>query len=579
MSKGKTLATRAKPRSKSAAVIAPAFTKPTSPQPTAVPPLRAHSSAYHYPLLIEDEGIGKELLGWFDGIEEARNMPWRKKWLDPAKHESWEVEFGKLLEKRAYEVWVSEVMLQQTRVSTVIPYFNTWISKWPTVEALAEASHDDVLSVWKGLGYYSRATRLHDGAKAVVTAKDDVPCKIPSAVDALQKIPGIGRYTAGAVSSIAFGEAEPVLDGNVARVLSRQLGLYVDAKDKKSTDVLWEVADSLVKSVAGYPKKGRSSDPGQWNQALMELGSTICTPRPKCEECPIQRTCRVYVEGQILSTKKATVATGVPDIEDACTLCLQLNTEDLATAPEDAGDDDDDDEGATAPKSTKKRKTEQKPPANTISNYFTSRTTPKPKPDPAAPASSTDTPTSTAESSNPNKRKAPPATPSQTRAIATYCSLFPKKMPKKAVPEEDAVVCIISTPSSSSSSSSSTRRYLIEQRPAKGLLASLWQFPQQTLLPADKQTPASRKATARNYVASLGLGSLDGGEVRELGSPVHVFTHLKLTMHVVHVGLEGAAEGATSEGKTARRWVAAEDMAGATLSTGMRRCWELVAET
>ncbi|OAG06162.1 DNA glycosylase [Paraphaeosphaeria sporulosa] len=466
-------------------------------------------------------------------------MPWRKKWLDPAEHEGAEPEFGKVLEKRAYEVWVSEVMLQQTRVSTVIPYFNTWISKWPTVEALAEASHDDVLAVWKGLGYYSRATRLHDGAKAVLATTDDVPCKIPSAVDALQKIPGIGRYTAGAVSSIAFGEAEPVLDGNVARVLSRQLGLYVDAKDKKSTDVLWDVAGSLVKSVAGYPEQGRSPVPGQWNQALMELGSTICTPRPKCEECPIQRTCRVYAEGQILSTKKAAVTTDVPDIEDACTLCLQLDTEDLATAPEDAGDDDEND---AAPKPAKKRKTEQKPPANTISNYFTSRTAPnpKPKPDPATPTLSTEAAPPATESSN--KRKTPPATPAQAKAIATYCSLFPKKMPKKAVPEEDA-------------------------------------FPQQTLLPADQLTTEVRKATACAHVESLGLGSLDVGEVRELGSLVHVFTHLKLTMHVVHVGLEGAAEGGIGEGKTARKWVEEGDMGGATLSTGMRRCWELVAGT
>jgi A/G-specific adenine glycosylase len=342
-------------------------------------------------------------------------------------------------------------VLQQTRVSTVIPYFNTWISKWPTVGALAEASHDDVLAVWKGLGYYSRATRLHEGAKAVVSAKNAQSCKIPSGVDELQKIPGIGRYTAGAVSSIAFGEAQPVLDGNVARVLSRQLGLYVDAKDKKSTDVLWEVADSLVKSVARRSEKagGRSRIPGQWNQALMELGSTICTPRPKCEECPVRRTCRVYAEGETLSRRKSAAA-DLPDIEDTCTLCLQLDTEDLAAA----APEDNDDEGDDAPtKPAKRRKTEQKP-ANTISNYFASRT---PKADPAPPTPSTETPLEVPDLST--KRKAEVATPAQTKAIATYCSLFPKKMPKKAVPEEHAVVCIIEDAKS---------RFLIEQRPAKG---------------------------------------------------------------------------------------------------------------
>lgn len=280
--------------------------------------------------------------------------------------------------------------------------------------------------------------------------KPSQSCKIPSGVDDLQKIPGIGRYTAGAVSSIAFGEAEPVLDGNVARVLSRQLGLYVDAKDKKSTDVFWEVADQLVKSVADQPEKRRSKIPGQWNQALMELGSTICTPRPKCDECPIRRTCRVYSEGESLSIKKP-ATTDVPDIEDACTLCLQLDTEDLATAPE----DNDDDEEDAPPKPTKKRKTEQKQ-SNTLSNYFSS-SAPKPKPAATSPSNGIpDPPSST-------KRKAPATTPGQSKAIATYCSLFPKKMPKKAVPEEHAVVCVIEATQPDGES-----RFLIEQRPAKG---------------------------------------------------------------------------------------------------------------
>lgn len=141
----------------------------------------------------------------------------------------------------------------------MIPYFKAWISKWPTVQDLSNADPDEVLSVWKGLGYYSRATRLHQGAQAMVSKNPS--CPIPSKVDELQTFPGIGRYTAGAISSIAFGEAEPVLDGNVARVLSRQLGLYVDVKDKKSSDLLWEVADKLVKSVSIYPESKKSEIP------------------------------------------------------------------------------------------------------------------------------------------------------------------------------------------------------------------------------------------------------------------------------------------------------------------------------
>ncbi|KAJ4353487.1 uncharacterized protein N0V89_005217 [Didymosphaeria variabile] len=559
MSKGKALTTRAKPKAKINAALSPAFTKPTSPQLTAIPPTRAHSAAYHYPLILDDETASKDLLGWFEGIEEARNMPWRKKWLDPAECEGKEEDFGALLEKRAYEVWVSEVMLQQTRVSTVIPYFNNWISKWPTVESLAQASHDDVLSVWKGLGYYSRATRLHEGAKAVISMQPSQSCKIPSGVVELQKIPGIGRYTAGAVSSIAFGEAEPVLDGNVARVLSRQLGLYVDAKDKKSTDAFWEVADQLVKSVAGHPEKGRSKTPGQWNQAIMELGSTICTPKPKCDECPIRRTCRVYAEGETLSIKKA-AATEVPDIEDACTLCQQLDTEDLATAPEEHDDDEDD----VPAKPAKRQKTEQKQ-SNKLSNYFTS-SAPKPKPATPTPSTSTSSPPPS------TKRKTPTATPAQAKRIAIYCSLFPKKMPKKAVPEEDAVVCIIEAAQEDGQS-----KWFIEQRPAKGLLASLWQFPQQTLPNTDMaHTAATRKAAARAYVESLDLGAVISNTVhlQELGSLVHVFTHLKLTMHVVH--LRFGIDGKMLEETSGRKWVETEKMEGETLSTGMRRCWDLV---
>jgi A/G-specific adenine glycosylase len=337
-----------------------------------------------------------------------------------------------------------ELVLQQTRVSTVIPYFKSWISKWPTVEDLAAANPDEVLSVWKGLGYYSRATRLHQGAQEMIAKNSINP--IPSGVVALQDFPGIGRYTAGAISSIAFGEAEPVLDGNVARVLSRQLGLYVDAKDKKSMDFMWMVADGLVKHVSGVKK---SQIPGQWNQALMELGSTLCTPKPKCEECPIQRTCRAYAEGDALLQRAkadAMVSVSLPDIEDACSLCEQLDTEDLAVAPEE-------DEGEV--KVVKKRKVETKA-TSKISHYFTSST---PKEDAKVDIEETDAST---EVLGTNKRKAPQSN-AGSKYRATYCSLFPKKMPKKQVAEEDCVVCIIK-----SSDKNGNNEWLIEQRPAKG---------------------------------------------------------------------------------------------------------------
>jgi A/G-specific adenine glycosylase len=340
-------------------------------------------------------------------------------------------------------------------VSTVIPYFNNWISKWPTVQDLADADHDDVLAAWKGLGYYSRATRLHEGAKAMIAKSSGSSCPLPRGAVDLQEFPGIGRYTAGAVSSIAFGEPEPVLDGNVARVLSRQIGLYMDAKDKKASDILWEEADRLIKHVASKSDTNASSIPGQWNQALMELGSTICTPRPNCAECPIQTTCRVYSEGQALSAKQQS-PTVVPDIEDACVLCESLDTEELATVPEETGQ-------IELPKVSKKKKGVVKQ-NNTISHYF---------------AIGTPSTTSNAESGgesdaahgtrieSSHKRKASAsdlAAKVDIKAIATYCSLFPKKVAKKKAAEEECVVCIVEL-----RTSTGKNKWLIEQRPAKGM--------------------------------------------------------------------------------------------------------------
>jgi A/G-specific adenine glycosylase len=394
-------------------------------------------------------------------------MPWRKPWIDPTDSQEDTEELAKVLSKRAYEVWVSEIMLQQTRVSTVIPYFNNWISKWPTVQDLAKAEHDDVLAAWKGLGYYSRATRLHQGAKDMVAKNGDGNedlCPIPRAAEELMGFSGIGRYTAGAISSIAFGEAEPVLDGNVVRVLSRQLGLYADGKDKKSSDFLWKVADRLVKHVAGFPEKQRSEVPALWNQALMELGSTVCTPRPKCEGCPIRNTCRAYAEGEKLAGKVAP-APAVLDIEDACNICEELSTEDLQLVnPE----EEELEEGDV--KITKKRKRETKP-ANTISQYFTVTTRSTRSEARTDPSENPEVP----QSHGTIKRKAPsPTDTKKSRSVAAYCSLFPKKVPKKKVAEEECVVCLVEvrTPGKPS-------KWLVEQRPAKGKLSPTTQYNEQ----------------------------------------------------------------------------------------------------
>lgn len=437
----------------------------------------------------------------------------------------------------------------------MIPYFNNWISKWPTVQDLAKADHDDVLAAWKGLGYYSRATRLHEGAKAVIARPSQ---SMPDEVSGLLELPGIGQYTAGAVSSIAFGRAEPVLDGNVARVLSRQLGLYVDTKDKKATDVLWKVADRLIKEVCNHPEVELSAVPGQWNQAMMELGSTICTPRPKCEECPIQKTCRAYGEGVALSKDRQS-ATAVPDIEDACTLCEQLDTEDLAAIPEDDGSDEDE-------KPTKKRKAPTKQ-TNTLSNYFAIGT----------PSASSNVDTEDEDALAGTKKRKSSAVSKGSKSVNLYCSLFPKKVAKKKVKEEDCAVCLVELCTSNSES-----KWLIEQRPATGLLASLWQFPQTTLSAADTAA-ASRRISAQKHISSLDAGGVDMTTARHITTfdpLVHVFTHLRLTMHAYHYRITDKADAANllCSGAPARRWVNTSSMDNETLSTGMRKCWQLVAK-
>jgi A/G-specific adenine glycosylase len=196
--------------------------------------------------------VRQKLLEWYRRVR--RDLPWRRT-RDP------------------YAIWVSEVMLQQTRVETVIPYWERFLKAMPTVHALAEAPLDRVLELWSGLGYYRRARLLHRGAKDVTTAHDGV---LPRDAKSLRAISGVGRYTAGAIASIAYGEEAAIVDGNVARVLSRLAGRTLDEK------TLWTQAEALARGEA----------PGDLNQAMMELGATVCTPKnPSCASCPIAREC------------------------------------------------------------------------------------------------------------------------------------------------------------------------------------------------------------------------------------------------------------------------------------------------
>ncbi|KFQ54243.1 A/G-specific adenine DNA glycosylase, partial [Nestor notabilis] len=223
-------------------------------------------------------------------------------------------------DRRAYAVWVSEIMLQQTQVATVIDYYNRWMQKWPTLQALAQASLEEVNELWAGLGYYSRGKRLQEAARKVVS---ELAGQMPRTAEDLQKLlPGGGRYTAGsgAIASISYGQATGVVDGNVIRVLCRLRCIGADSSSPAVIDRLWDMANALVDR----------SRPGDFNQALMELGATVCVPKaPLCGECPVKQHCqaqlRVEKELAFASQKLFGKATPVPDVED-CGKCVACSS-------------------------------------------------------------------------------------------------------------------------------------------------------------------------------------------------------------------------------------------------------------
>lgn len=205
-----------------------------------------------------------DLIEWFR--REARVMPWRQT-NDP------------------YRIWISEVMLQQTRVDQAWDYYERFVEAFPTVEALAEAPLDDVLRLWEGLGYYARARNLHRAAREVVERFGGV---VPATYDAFRSLPGVGPYTAAAVLSIAYGQPHAVLDGNVARVLARTFRVEEDVKNARTRRLLQALASELL----------TPADPSAYNQALMEVGATVCTPRsPSCPACPLHSICRARQGG------------------------------------------------------------------------------------------------------------------------------------------------------------------------------------------------------------------------------------------------------------------------------------------
>jgi len=210
------------------------------------------------------EAFGNQLIPWF--LTHKRYMPWRE---DPTP----------------YHVWVSEIMLQQTRVDTVMPYYNHFIEALPNLGALAVVSEEELLKLWEGLGYYSRVRNMQKAAKICV---ENYGGELPDNFLELLKLPGIGTYTAGAISSIAFLKPEPVVDGNVLRVISRYLGSYENISDPKTKKKMEEDLRTYLRTY--------SFQPSHFNQGMMELGALICVPNgaPKCEQCPLAKDCVAF---------------------------------------------------------------------------------------------------------------------------------------------------------------------------------------------------------------------------------------------------------------------------------------------
>lgn len=212
----------------------------------------------------DTRAIVERILAWF--AENKRDLPWRDI-ADP------------------YSIWVSEVMLQQTQVDTVIPFYHRFLSRFPTVESLADASLQEVLKAWENMGYYARARHLHRAAREIAESMDG---RVPNTYEDLLGLPGIGSYTASAILSFAFGERRPAVDGNMRRVVCRLFSIQDSVEQPRTKKRILELATEMISS----------ADPASFNHAVMDLGATVCTPRnPSCPVCPVQEACLAFGQG------------------------------------------------------------------------------------------------------------------------------------------------------------------------------------------------------------------------------------------------------------------------------------------
>ncbi|KAL7748224.1 hypothetical protein RI367_006410 [Sorochytrium milnesiophthora] len=378
----------------------------------------------------EVAGIRRGLLGWYDVHQ--RVLPWRTKHSD-------DLSDGELAQ-RAYQVWVSEIMLQQTQVATVIPYYEKWMARWPTVHDLAQADAEDVNRMWAGLGYYSRARRLHEAAQLLVKQTGGRLPREPAALE--QQVPGVGKYTAGAIASIAYNYRAPLVDGNVIRVFSRLRSLGGDPKAKAVVEQHWRLAQELLDDAR----------PGDFNQALMELGATTqIVSKP-----PIIKRRRV-VESD--SDSLSDLESSTDDDSHECKLCSTL------------------------------------------------------------PASASDA----------------------TSGVTQY----PRKPIKKDKRLQTIAVAVLVQEGADVDS----KQVLIVQRPAKGLLANMWEFPN---VEVEEGTDLDElSAHVQRMDATLATSNL---ALTDIGSLTHLFTHISTHARA--------------------KWIRVSELNSEALSTNMRKVWD-----
>lgn len=243
-------------------------------------------------------------------------IPWNGRKLAALRRalQTWSAEHQRELPWRnigdPYRVWISEVMLQQTTVAAVIPYFQRFLQRFPNVQSLAAAEEADVLKLWEGLGYYSRARNLHKGAKEIVEQRGG---KFPRDAGELQTLPGIGRYTAGAIASFAFDLRAPIVEANTLRLYARLLGFDGDPRSAAGQQLLWSFAEAIL------PEESC----GEFNQALMDLGATVCTPKePGCSVCPLNRFCGALERGRVQEIPRLAARPAITEVT-ACTVAIR----------------------------------------------------------------------------------------------------------------------------------------------------------------------------------------------------------------------------------------------------------------